>query len=330
MSFATVFGPFSSNAQDASHALLQLLLEAAGPVTSMKVACVSKHLRDVELQWRESFFRIAIEAAFVRGEASGFYEALHCRSQIACMLLDSCLHSYFNDHPLPLEQYVHEANLDDERGLLCGLALDRVYAIDTAVELTLDRNDPRYQCPGHLNDEVIRRAFRLPLGTSNNDFIIQRWIAYSEGLQQGIYGKGEFTFWDWDGRLASNDDGPIPVFDARRCFVWSAEEKKYIVVGGDAFIQWLSTKLSDRPDAARILISHLGHKFAEWMKLGNNYSVTKRLLWDEVGHSWMHPAQKVVVLREAVAASNLPLVPSSAQVDNAVANLLRQHTRFLV
>ena len=324
MSFASVFGPFSSNAQDASHALLQLLLEAAGPVTSMKVACVSKVLRDVELQWRESFFRIAIEAAYVRGEASGFYEALHCRSQIACMLLDSCLHSYLNDQPLLLEQYVHEANFNDERGVLCGLALDRVYAIDTAIELTLDRSDPRYRCPGSLNFELIKRAFRLPFYTLKSTMMC-------EALQWGIYGKGEFTFpyRDWDGRLVSDDDGPIPVFDARRCFVWSAEEKGYCVVGGDAFIQWLSTKLCDRPDAARILISHLGHKFAEWMKLGNNFGDNRKLLWDEVGHSWMHPAQKIVVLREAVAASNLP-VSDSAQVDNAVANLLRQHIRFLV
>ena len=132
------------------------------------------------------------------GEASGLYEALHCRSQIACMLLDSCLHSYLNDQPLLLEQYVHEANFNDERGVLCGLALDRVYAIDTAIELTLDRSDPRYRCPGSLNFELIKRAFRLPFYTLKSTMMC-------EALQWGIYGKGEFTFpySAWDGRLVS-------------------------------------------------------------------------------------------------------------------------------
>ena len=316
MSFSSVLGPFSSDAQSDSHALLRLVLEAAGPVTSMEVACVCIRLRDIGLEWQESLVRMAVEAAFARGESLGFYELLRCPSPTACRLFNVSLHAY-----QPLEQYVHGAEETDVRGGMCGLAIDRLYAIDDALAQLLDLKDPRYRRIGFVDIMLIASMFQLSSEAVLFDDDHIHWYLWFSSLQEGIHSLSSMApaIREIAGAGFRNRSAP-PIFEARRCFAWNDDHKEWIIEGREPFVQWLCT---EHPNAAARVLPYLMRTYVEWLDRGLNHCTGKQL-WDADRNDWMHPARKVLVLQQTVAARGAGI----AQVDVVVASILRHHTRW--
>lgn len=321
MSFASVLGPFSADAQDDSNALLFLVLKALGPLSTMtRVSCASPMLRDLELQWRASLIHNEVKAVFTADDERKLLELLRCPSPDITFLVYKALRSHLSP---ALKHFVHDADDTDRRGRMYGLALERVYVLDLALAQVLDRNDARYKTVGEPDFELLRRAFRAPAG-GFEQFVPQDGIfrpldpyaitLFFIMLEEGIRGVGRLA--DYPVLVA-----PIPNFDASRAFVRDCRDGvvEWVIEGSDPFVQWVA---ATQPHAASVVLPHLLSKYLEWLDRGDTWRHVTQL-WDDDRHDWMLPAKKVVVLQQAVAARGV----AAGEVDEAVAAILRQYPR---